>query len=160
MTQTLWNIQLDVHVDPLPAAVDTLQKAAEAALAYTQCGPATVTITIVGDAQMQQYNQRFLRHDSTTDVISFDLTDEFEPMRVFDIIVNAELAARRSRQRGHRPEAELALYIIHGLLHNLGFDDAEAQDFMRMHQTEEVILESLGFGGIYFGKKRPTEETL
>ena len=51
------------------------------------------------------------------------MTDPQEA-RIFDLIVNGELAAREAARRGHGAEAELALYITHGLLHNLGFNDA------------------------------------
>ena len=46
-------------------------------------------------------------------------------------------------------EAELALYITHGLLHNLGFDDSTEMQAKKMHDTEDEILRQSGFGLVY-----------
>ena len=112
---------------------------------------ATVSVGIVDDAEMGRLNQRFLGHDGPTDVLSFDLSDGQEPdeRRVFDLLVNGELAAREAALRGHGAEAELALYITHGLLHNLGLDDATARQAGEMHDTEDEMLRALGYGAVY-----------
>ncbi len=157
MTDPRWDIQFEPEVECPPTVIQTLRTAVEAVLHRHRCESATVTITIVGDERMRYYHQRFLNQSTTTDVISFDLTDEFEQTCVFDLIVNAELAVVQAQQRGHSPEAELTLYVIHGLLHNLGFDDGTPREAARMHRTEEAVLETLGFGGIYYGRKQNTE---
>lgn len=145
-----WDIVFDVQVDALPAALSTLERTAAAVLEQCAVERATVTVTIVGDAAMRAYNERFLDTSSATDVISFDLSDEFEASRVFDLIINAEMAERESCRRGHTAEAELALYLVHGLLHNLGFDDGTVEDASRMHQTEDALLKTLGFDSVYY----------
>jgi rRNA maturation RNase YbeY len=69
--------------------------------------------------------------------------------RTFDIIVNAQKANSESKKRGQSPYAELALYITHALLHNLGFDDSTAKKATLMHQTEDEILQQEGFGKVF-----------
>lgn len=150
MTDPARTIQIEVQVDPLEADMAKLYAAAEAVLRRFRVRQATVTITIVGDEQMRKVHTQFLKKRSTTDVMSFDLTDEFETTRVFEVVVNAEKAARQGRKRNHSVEAELALYITHGLLHQLGFDDVEPRLARRMHETEDAILKKLGFGNVYF----------
>jgi len=110
-----------------------------------------VSIGIVDDAGITELNRRFLGHEGTTDSLSFDLSDSASPedTRVFDLIVNGELAVREAARRGHGADAELALYITHGLLHNLGFNDATAAEARRMHRTEDEILQDLGYGLVY-----------
>ena len=56
---------------------------------------------------------------------------------------------RQAAQRGHSTEAELALYLTHGLLHNLGFNDADKAAAERMHDMEDEILQQAGFGVVY-----------
>jgi probable rRNA maturation factor len=114
---------------------------------------AVVSIGIVNDAEMSQFNLRFLGHEGTTDSLSFDLSDNAAPgeARIFDLIVNGELAAREAARRGHSAEAELALYVTHGLLHNLGFNDATAAQARKMHRMEDEILQHLGYGFVYNG---------
>jgi probable rRNA maturation factor len=112
---------------------------------------AVVSIGIVNDAEMAEFNMRFLQHEGTTDCLSFDLSDSAAPedARLFDLIVNAELAAREAARRGHSADAEMALYVTHGLLHNLGFNDATPAQAKRMHRMEDEILQHLGYGLVY-----------
>ncbi|MCK4997930.1 MAG: rRNA maturation RNase YbeY, partial [Anaerohalosphaera sp.] len=60
--------------------------------------------------------------------------------------VNAEQAERQAIKRGHSGESELALYVVHGLLHNLGFDDIDERDAIEMHRMEDEILKSTNYG--------------
>ena len=61
----------------------------------------------------------------------------------------ADEAARQCKAHKHTLQAELALYITHGLLHNLGFDDAETEASAEMHRTEDEILQEAGFGKVF-----------
>ena len=112
---------------------------------------ATVSIAIVDDRAITKINEDFLDHQGQTDVISFDLSDD-ENSKNFEIVINADQAARQSAERGHSTEAEIALYLTHGLLHNLGFDDQDEQQAKKMHETEDTILKEEGFGIIYASK--------
>lgn len=112
---------------------------------------ATVSIAIVDDQAITKINKDFLDHQGPTDVISFDLSDD-EDFKNFEIVINADQAERQSAERGHSTEAEIALYLTHGLLHNLGFDDQDDEQAKKMHETEDAILKEEGFGIIYAGK--------
>ena len=121
---------------------------------------ASVSIAIVDDNEITKVNKRFLNKDNTTDCISFDLSDDEHPAdsnsnytKVFELIVNGQMAVRQSEQRGHSPEAELALYVTHGMLHNLGFDDATQSQAAKMHHAEDDILDQLGYGAVYHDTK-------
>ena len=144
---------LQIHFDPqylnLKADLSKFETLVRTVCEKFECSNATVHIAIVDDAGVIELHRQFLQKDTTTDVISFDLSDEFEPGRTFQIVVNAEMADRQANKRGHSPEAELALYITHGLLHNLGFDDLSCEDAKKMHETEDTLLQQLGFGIIY-----------
>jgi len=146
------SITIVVQVDSLSADVQRLKDVAAATLRRFKAADAATTITVVGDAAMRSIHYQFLKKRSTTDVVSFDLTDECERRRVFEVAVNAEYAARQARKRGHSTEAELALYIVHGLLHHLGFDDGSVEQAEKMHRTEDAILTKLGYGSVYFEK--------
>jgi probable rRNA maturation factor len=113
-----------------------------------------ISVVVVDDAHIRELNNRFLRRRTITDCISFDLSGgEEQPQtgrpRVFEIIVNGEMATRQGRLRGHSSEAELALYIVHGLLHNFRFDDATPAEAQAMHEAEDEILQQLGYGSVY-----------
>jgi probable rRNA maturation factor len=129
---------------------------------------ATVGIAIVNDGEIKKLNKQFLSRDVTTDCLSFDLSDEqnraqahkvrkqqgksFSRTRahkIFELVVNGERAVKEAKIRGHSTETELALYVTHGLLHNLGFDDATKAGAKKMHETEDEILQELGYGLVY-----------
>lgn len=110
---------------------------------------ATINIAIVGDDAIKKVNAEFLNTPQPTDVISFDLSDDQPGFKSYDLVVNAEEAARQAGQRSHSTEAELALYIAHGLLHNFGFGDDDETESQKMHSTEDAILQETGFGVIY-----------
>ncbi|MBN2313174.1 MAG: rRNA maturation RNase YbeY [Sedimentisphaerales bacterium] len=113
-----------------------------------------VSIVVVDDIRIKELNEQFLKHKRTTDCLSFDLSDGNDSSsRMFELIINGEMAARQADLRGHPSEAELALYITHGLLHNVGFDDATPDQARKMHEAEDKILQQLGYGSVYNKKK-------
>jgi probable rRNA maturation factor len=144
-------VQITNHFEKLPVEVAKLKKLVRAICKRFGISLARISIGIVDDAEISTLNKQFLNHQGTTDSLSFDLSDVREPegRKVFDLIVNGELAVREAARRGHDAQAELALYITHGLLHHLGFDDATEGQARRMHQTEDEILQHLGYGLVY-----------
>lgn len=141
-------VHFDIETDDSDVDLSRLKSLVHTICTEFQVTP-QVSISIVDDDGIIETHQQFLGQDHTTDVISFDLSDEFEPQKTFQLMVNAEMAARQAQQRGHTTEAELALYITHGLLHNLGFDDLDEVQAAAMHKKEDEILQANGFGIIY-----------
>jgi probable rRNA maturation factor len=111
-----------------------------------------ISIAIVDDNQIRELNKQFLNSKAATDCLSFDLSDDEEGPKIFDLIVNGEMAVRQANLR-----AKLALYITHGLLHNLGFDDSTKSRARKMHETEDEILQEFGYGLIYNKDTKPKE---
>lgn len=108
----------------------------------------TVSIAIVGDDEIRKINKQFMNRRGACDCLSFDLSDDGE-QKLFELVVNGEMAVRQARVRGHSGEAELALYVTHCLLHKLGFDDSTQKQAKKMHDTEDEILQQLGYGPVY-----------
>ena len=112
---------------------------------------ATISIAIVDDAWFRKLNKKFLNHNGTSDCLSFDLSDDKKQQspRLFELIINGQKTVKEAKLRGHSSEAELALYVTHGLLHNIGFDDSTQKQSKKMHKTEDQILQQFGFGPVY-----------
>jgi probable rRNA maturation factor len=140
-------------VDVCPAKLERLVKAI---CKRFKVSAATVSIGIVDDAEMRRLNARFLNRKGASDCLSFDLSDDKSPAtdKSFELVVNGEKAVEEARLRGHSSEAELALYVTHGLLHNLGFDDSGPKKAKKMHDTEDEILQQFGYGLVYNKSKR------
>lgn len=110
---------------------------------------AFIQISLVDDAAIKLLHKRFFNTSKTTDVISFDLSDPQAGQRVFDIIINTDQAFRQASKRRHSVAAETALYLVHGLLHQLGFDDLTIAKAKKMHLEEDLILQEAGYGAVY-----------
>ena len=144
-------VQIAQHLRDVPVDRAGLEALVRTVCRRFEVTQAAVSIGIVGETEMSGLNERFLGRSGSTDCLSFDLSDATGPNdeRVFDLVVNGELAAREAARRGHSSEAELALYVIHGLLHHLGFDDGVREQANVMHRTEDEILHDLGYGWVY-----------
>ena len=146
-------------IDTSPLKIKKLTKAL--CYRFGRHGPADtryeISIAIVDDNEIRKLNREFLNSRAATDCLSFDLSDDKKGLKIFDLIVNGEMAARQANLRGHSSEAELALYITHGLLHNLGFDDSAKSQARKMHETEDEILQEFGYGLVYNKDTRPKE---
>lgn len=148
------NVHFDIDPENAEIHIERLEEVVRFICEKFDAGPATVEIQVVDDAGISAVHEQFLDDAAVTDVISFDLTDDFEEQQSFQLVVNAQLAQRKAEELGHSTDAELALYIVHGMLHNLGFDDRDEQEAKRMHQTEDALLQELGFGIIYHRDER------
>ncbi|MFW6146482.1 MAG: rRNA maturation RNase YbeY [Planctomycetota bacterium] len=108
-----------------------------------------VDVHVVGARRMATLNRRFLDHDGPTDVLSFDLGPGPTGGLCGQIVVCSDVAIRQARRHGHAPRRELLLYITHGLLHLMGYDDRTDADARRMHRRENDLLEAFGIGRVY-----------
>ena len=100
-----------------------------------------VDIAVVTGRQIAGLNREYLHRRGPTDVLSFDLSTSPEAPLTAQIVVCADLAVREAHRRGHGPQRELMLYVVHALLHLLGYDDDTAPNAARMHAREDELLE-------------------
>ena len=108
-------------------------------------GPETVhlSVAVVDDATIHELNRQFLQHDYPTDVLSFLLENEAERMEG-EVIVSADTARAQAERLGVRADDELLLYLIHGVLHLVGFDDRSPRRRERMRRAERQYMEQCG----------------
>lgn len=110
---------------------------------------ADITIVLTDDRQMHELNRDFLGVDAPTDVLSFPASEE-DPETgtsyLGDIIISIPRAAQQALTGGHPLEAEVQLLVVHGVLHLLGHDHAEAEEKALMWNEQAKVLERLGLG--------------
>lgn len=134
-------LELYDHQEIHPVDLARLEAAAKAALPLVlpHEGPEgsslvkceTVEISFIDDARITQVHADFLNDPTPTDVITF-LHGE--------ILISTETAFRQAADHGQTLQRELALYMIHGLLHLHGHDDHAPADAERMSLLQEEIL--------------------
>lgn len=114
-----------------------------------------LSIAVVDDAAIRALNRRYRGEDRATDVLAFP---QAAPRRsspglrargggqggvLGDVVLSAERAAAQAAALGHSTARELALLVIHGVLHLLGYDDTTPAGARRMRARQEALLEAL-----------------
>jgi probable rRNA maturation factor len=109
---------------------------------------AEVSLAFVDNPTIHALNKRYLDHDEPTDVLSFPLGESGAKRLAGELVIGAEVAQAQARERGHDVQQELALYVIHGLLHLCGYDDKTDDAAREMRQRERHYLAALGLPDI------------
>jgi len=122
---------------------DSLVAAAGLVLADSSLRRGSLDIAVVDDDHMQRLNRDYLQHDYPTDVLSFALTEEADYLEG-QIVVSADTAAREAQEYGWDFCSELALYVVHGALHLIGYRDKSPGELAEMRAAELRILNRLG----------------
>jgi probable rRNA maturation factor len=109
-----------------------------------------LSILLVDDDEMQQLNREYLFRDRPTNVLAFAMKEgentHLHPAVLGDVVVSTETAQREACQRGVTLEEEMALLLVHGILHLLGYDhDITLNETAEMEAREQEILTRLGF---------------
>lgn len=147
---------------------DGVERAARAALEH-ESAPVDVELTIVltDDDQLRELNRDYLDVDAPTDVLSFPASEvpraasraervgavgESDPETgaryLGDVLISVPRAAEQAQAAGHSLEAEIQLLVVHGILHLMGHDHAEAGEKARMWAAQAEVLERLGLPGM------------
>ena len=101
-----------------------------------------IEVLLISDRRMAALHRRFLNLIGPTDVITFQHGE---------IFVSVETAHRNALHYETSLEAEVRLYIIHGILHLLGYDDSTPAGRRTMNALQDRVLASLAApgGGIF-----------
>jgi probable rRNA maturation factor len=129
-----------------------LRDVAARVLAAEGAGDAGVGVIITGDSAVRDLNRRFRGEDAPTDVLSFSQREdagEFilppdEPAHLGDVVISLPAARRQAKGAGHSLEREVALLLVHGLLHLLGYDHATDEQVRVMESHQAALLAGLG----------------
>jgi len=136
-------IEIANETTPGPANEDRWRAAVEDVLKRHGVARADVSLAVVDDATIHELNRRFLDHDFSTDVLSFVLESSAGYLEG-EIVASAETATRQARRLGWTAGDELLLYIIHGALHLVGFDDTTPKASAAMWAQQRACLARFG----------------
>src|SRR5262245_12844948 len=133
--------------EAVPVDRGRMREVARAVLAGEGVADYEISLAFVDNATIHRLNKQYLDHDEPTDVLSFPL-GEGQRGLAGELVIGAEVAREQAGARGHDVQAELALYVIHGLLHLCGLNDKTAAGAADMHRRERHYLQQLGFPDI------------
>lgn len=126
-------------------------------------GDCELAITFVDEITMADLNKEFLSEDGPTDVLAFPIDDEIVesgrspdsgttgpdrpdlepgevPLLLGDVMVCPPVAARNAAERNRSTDDEIALLVVHGILHVLGMDHADAEEEKTMFAKQDDLL--------------------
>ncbi|HNS52168.1 MAG TPA: rRNA maturation RNase YbeY [Anaerolineae bacterium] len=110
--------------------------------------PSQVALVVTDDEGIRELSRDFLGIDEPTDVLSFSAQEETEGFvaapevaeYLGDVIVSYPRAAAQAKEAGHTVDEEMAVLIIHGLLHLLGYDHADDDGRAAMWARQDALL--------------------
>jgi probable rRNA maturation factor len=105
---------------------------------------AALAVTLVDARRMAELKEKALGERVPTDVLAFPMDDPAHPMPgpfvVGDVVICPEVAAEQARAASHSLNDELALLLVHGILHCLGRDHATPAEEKAMFAEQADVL--------------------
>jgi len=106
-----------------------------------------VSVVLTGDAEVKRLNKTYRHKDKTTDVLSFPLLEGKKlssglgkNVALGDVVISVPQTRRQSAEQGKPFKGELALLLVHGILHLLGYDHATKAQEKKMFGLQDRIL--------------------
>ena len=130
-----------------------ISRAARKTLELEGAKEAEVAVLLTDDSTIQSMNRQHRGYDKPTDVLSFAQRDSgvgipipMQPEILGDVVVSVDTASRQAEVFGVPVENEIALLVVHGILHLLGHDDETEDGANQMRVREQRVLEAAGIG--------------
>jgi len=121
----------------------TLTDSVQIILAESKFSNGEISIAVVDDSEMHKMNVQFLNHDYPTDVLSFPL-EKTNDFLAGEIVVSSDTAKKECGSHGLTERQELLLYVVHGTLHLVGYDDKSPADRDLMREKEAYYMNQFG----------------
>lgn len=106
---------------------------------------AELSLVFVNDFYIKTLNWKYRKVDSATDVLAFPMRDTkgLSGCILGDLVISVETAKKEARKRKIDFQRELDLYLVHGILHLLGYDDEKIKDRKKMKAKEKEIIKEI-----------------
>ena len=123
-----------------------LQKYLKKILIFLNISSKELSILLCDNVCIRKLNKKYFKKFSVTDVIAFPLTDDLGPNYLGEVVVSVEEAVNVAKKLKLKWQDELRLYLIHGILHLLGYDDCTKVSKLNMENKQENILKNISKG--------------
>ena len=99
-------------------------------------------VVLTGRQRVHELNREYLNHNYPTDVLSFSLDEDATARGYVDgeVYVDLDMAAERAPEFGAEFDTEASRYVLHGVLHLLGYDDSTDDQRSEMQELENKYL--------------------
>lgn len=132
------NSQKIIHFD-----VACIESIVQAILRYMEVECSEISLQFVSKKRITSLHEEFFNDPTPTDCITFPIDPPGPEALLGEVFVCPQTAKEYVDEHGGNIEQEIILYICHGILHLLGFDDREDEDRREMRKNESFLLENL-----------------
>jgi len=121
-----------------------IKNTALAALSFLDEKDVELSVYVVDDVEIKNLNYRYLGKERATDVLAFSMR-EGQRLKggegiLGDVVISAETAVSQARRYAKDTIDEIELYLIHGILHLVGYDDGSLKAKKKMFDVQDKIL--------------------
>lgn len=155
----------------IPVKNPRIVQAVKKVLRHENVKNVELSIVLVTDSRMKSLNKQYLNEHHSTDVLSFDFSRHSEPAAVRrgknlpgppvtkagagrmteagapqifgEIVISTDTAIKNAKVYHTTPQREILLYVVHGILHLLGYDDHRNCDIRKMRRQEQILMNFL-----------------
>ena len=150
----------------IPLKPQVILKAAKTILRHEGIKRAELSIVFVTDARIKSLNKKYLNQNNPTDVLAFNflrhsdpaavkrgknlkvrrsfaslrMTEVHAPQISGEIIISVDTAVKHAQIYHTTPHREILLYVVHGILHLLDYDDHRDADIRKMRRKEQILM--------------------
>lgn len=125
-----------------------LVELAQRVLSASGEGQSELSLELIGDRRMQRLNCEYRKRNRTTDVLAFPAREAVVPKGLScptsllgDVVISLPTAIRQAMSAGRSIDQELAILLVHGVLHLCGYDhERSVREAERMSRREQAVL--------------------
>ncbi len=141
-------VYLRVRLTRLAVRKTTLVHLAERVLSSVGESQSELSLELTGDGRMRRLNREYRKKDRSTDVLAFPIREAVIPggscpetHMLGDVVISLPTAVCQAKEAGRSVDEELAILLVHGILHLCGYDhERNPREAARMLRREHALL--------------------
>lgn len=141
-------VYLRVRLTRFAVRQTTLAHLAERVLSAVGESRSELSLELAGDRHMRRLNREYRKKDRPTDVLAFPIREAVMPrglclvtQMLGDVVISLPTAVRHAKEAGRSIDDELAMLLVHGVLHLCGYDhERNPREAARMSRRERALL--------------------
>ncbi|MGD9187725.1 MAG: rRNA maturation RNase YbeY [Desulfobacteraceae bacterium] len=119
-----------------PIPIERVQKIAQAILNALDFPEGELSVLLVDDTQIAQFNQTYLNRKGPTNVIAFPMREglhaDINPQLIGDVVISMDTCAKEAQEADLSIDQRFYQLLIHGILHLFGYD--------HIHSSQEALV--------------------
>ena len=144
-------VYLRVHLTRFAVRQSTLAHLTERILSAVGESRSELSLELIGERRMRRLNREYRKKDRSTDVLAFPIREAVMPRNMRpvtqmlgDVVISLPTAVRQAREAGRLIDDELAMLLVHGVLHLCGYDHERNQrEAARMSRRERALFQRI-----------------